>query len=174
MEAVEFRVSPDGQVYYKLAGRQERRLTKFCDGIISELLGMVRSRFPAAYARLATLYPTSCYDQVQRFIRCNFGEHDLLTQDIESGLLNFEEVRCPLRGMCRDEGIVCKPKSLLGLSKEEQRVAELYKNGYTMGEIADLLDKAPSTVRVQLASIKNKLQLRNCREIIKVLRLGNH
>ena len=32
-----------------------------------------------------------------RFVRCNFGEHDLLTQDIEHDILHFEEVRCPHR-----------------------------------------------------------------------------
>lgn len=174
MEGVEFRVSPDGQVYYKLGGKQERRLTKFSEGVCRELLDMVQERFPASYARLATLYPRSRFDRVQRFVRCNFGEHDLLSQDIAGGWLNFEEVRCPLRGMCVDEGIICKPRGLFGLTDEEHRVAELYKNGYTMGEIADLLDKSPSTVKVQLCSIKDKLGVRNCREIIKVLRLGNH
>lgn len=174
MESIEFRVSPDGQVFYKLAGKQERRFTKFCEGIITELLSLVKDRFPSAYARLVVLYPHSPFDQVQRFVRCNFGEHDLLTQDVENGILNFEEVHCRMRGMCKDECIICKPQSLLSLAPEEQKVANLYKNGYTMGEIADLLDKSPSTVRSQLSSIKRKLKVRNCREIIKVLRLGNH
>lgn len=174
MESIEFRVSPDGQVFYSLSGGPERRLTKFSEGIITDLLPMIRNRFPSAYARLVTLYPKSRFDQAQRFIRCNFGEHDLLTQDVENDMLNFEEVHCRLRGMCADEGIICKPKSILYLAPEEQKVANLYKNGYTMGEIADILGKSPSTVRVQLCNIKSKLKVRNCREIIKVLRMGNH
>lgn len=174
MENVEFRVSPDGQVFYKLGHNQERRLTKFCEGIITELLGIICGRFPAAYARLVTLYPRNAFDQVQRFIRCNFGEHDLLTQDIENGVMNFEEVHCRLRGMCPHEGIICKPKCLFSLSKEERRVADLYKVGYTMREIAEILGKSPKTVNVQLCRIKDKLKVQNCREIIKVLRLGNY
>ncbi|MBQ3700925.1 MAG: response regulator transcription factor [Prevotella sp.] len=174
MAYVEFRVSPDGQVYYKLGGSQERRLTKFSEGVVSELEEIIKGRFPTAYARLVTLYPRSVFDQVQRFVRCNFGEHDLLTHDIEDGVMNFEEVHCRLRGMCEHEGIICKPRSILSLSPEEKRVADLYKLGYTMKEIAELLGKSPKTVNVQLCSIKNKLKVKNCREIIKVLRLGNY
>ena len=42
-------------------------------------------------------------------------EHKL-TQDVENGILNFEEVHCRMRGMCKDECIICKPQSLLSLA----------------------------------------------------------
>lgn len=173
MEHVEFRVSPDGQVYYKEQGRSEKRLTKFSTAICEQLLATVKYRFPAAYSRLQTLYPRNTYDIVQRFVRCNFGEHDLLTPDIDHDILHFEEVRCPLRGMCPDEGIVCKPQSFVNLTAAESEVAHLYLDGYTFDEIAQKLGKSPATVKVQLHSIKQKTGARNCREIIKIMRLGN-
>ncbi len=174
MESVEFRVSPDGQVFYKEVGKQEKRLTKFSEEIVGTLYQIIQDRFPAAFSRLKTLYPKSNFDVVQRFIRCNFGEHDLLTQDIEHGLLNFEEVHCRMRGMCSHENIICKPSSTTNLTPAEQEVVKYYLNGYTFDKIAELLGKSPSTVKVQLHNIQRKLNARNCREIIKVLRLGNH
>lgn len=182
MEAIEFRVSPDGQVYFKEGKKPEKRLTRFEKAVCVHVLGLIRDRFPGAWSRLKLLYPpksknSAHQDQaafaiVERFIRCNFGEHDLLTPDIEHDILHFEEVRCPLRGkFCPDENVVCKPQSLIRLSPAEKEVVKLYLYGETFEEIARKLGKSPQTVKVQLHSIKNKLGARNCREIIKVMRI---
>lgn len=184
MEAVEFRVSPDGNVYYKQGKADEKRLTRFCKDICVEVLGIIRERFPGAWSRLRILYkPKSgshadqdkaAFAVVERFVRCNFGEHDLLTQDIDSDIVHFEEVRCPLRGgMCPDENIICKPQSLIRLTPAEKEVATLYVNGYTFDWIAKQLGKSPSTVKQQLWKLKKKLGVKNCREIIRVLRFNN-
>jgi len=183
MENIEFRVSPDGNVYYKKSGEEEKRLTRFCAAVYTNLMDLIMSRFPGAWARLSLLYPAqnktkvavdiASYKRVERFIRCNFGEHDLLTSDIEKDILNFEEVRCPLRGICNDENIICKPQTLFRLSPAEREVVKLYLHGYTFKEISEKLDKSPSTVKVQLSRIKRKVGARNCREIIKVMRIHN-
>ena len=170
MESVEFRVSPDGSVFYKEKGQREKRLTKFSTELCTEILAIIKDRFPAAYSRLRVLYPKSDFDVVQRFVRCNFGEHDLLTPDIEHDILHFEEVRCSMRGMCPDECVICKPQSMVRLSEAEKQVVRLYLEGYTFNEIAAQLDKSPATVKVQLHHIKKKTGARNCREIIKVMR----
>lgn len=183
MEAVEFRVSPDGIVYYKQGKLAEKRLTRFCKDICVEILGMIHDRFPGAWARLKLLYQAknnssaskdvAAFSIVERFIRCNFGEHDLLTPDIDSKIMNFEEVRCPLRGMCPDENIICKPQSLIRLTPAEKQVATLYLRGDTFDMIAKELGKSPSTVKQQLWRLKKKLGAKNCREIIRVLRMHN-
>lgn len=181
MDGIEFRISPDGNVYFKEGNKEEKRLTRFEKVVCLEVADIIESRFPGAWARLRSLYPekgkTSAekdkqfFKIIDRFIRCNFGEHDLLTPDIEHKILHFEEVRCPLRGgLCPDENIICKPQSLVRLSPAEKEVAILYLYGYTFDEIAKELKKAPSTVKVQLHNIKNKLSVKNCREIIKVMR----
>ncbi len=182
MEKVEFYVTPDGTIRYNFDGK-ERRMTSYSE-IVPEIIDMVKTRFPACYARLATIYGTRFknaaakrkenFDMAARFIRCNFGENDLLRQDIEHDILYFEEVRCPLRGgFCPDENIICKPKGLIRLSPSETSVANMYLEGYTFDVIAEKLGKSPSTIKVQLHSIKKKLGVRNCREIIKVLRMSN-
>lgn len=139
MEAIEFRVSPDGKVYYKQGKAEEKRLTRFNTAICLELLDTIQSRFPGAWSRLRLIYKpknnssaardVAAFSIVERFIRCNFGERDLLTPDIERDILHFEKVRCPLRGMCPDENIICKPQSLYKLTPAEKEVAKLYLRG---------------------------------------------
>lgn len=176
MEKVEFRLAPDGVLYYKEHGKDERRVTRFSHEIIDPLADVIEKMYPECHARLATLYrkgsgKASKGDMVERFIRCNFGEHDLLTEDIDHGALNFEEVRCPLRGgFCPHEGIICKPKSVRQLSPAEREVVDLYIMGYTFKEIAERLGKCASTVKAQLFNIKKRFALKSCREIIREFR----
>lgn len=172
MEAIEFYTSPEGQVFYREKGKEVRRLTKFSTEVIETIIETVRNRFPECYARLAILYRNNRLRIADRFVRCNFGEHDLLTQDVDHDILNFEEVRCPLRGICADEHVICKPKSLVRLSKGEQEVVKLYLNGITLDNIAERLGKNRSTVKTQLLRVRDKLGVKSCREIIKVIRLG--
>ncbi len=183
MEAIEFRVSPDGIVYYKQGKAGEKRLTRFCTAICLEVMGIIHDRFPGAWARLRLLYKpknsssaakdVAVFSIIERFIRCNFGEHDLLTPDIDRDIVHFEEVRCPLRGICQDENIICKPQSLYRLTSAEKEVARLYLRGDTFDMIARELGKSPSTVKQQLWKLKKKLGAKNCREIIRVLRIHN-
>ena len=184
MENVEFRVSPEGKVYFKVGKQEERRLTRFEKNVCVHLLSIIRDRFPGAWSRLKLLYPAknltapqqdvASFKMIERFVRCNFGEHDLLTPDIEHDILHFEEVRCPLRGgLCSDENVICKPQSLIKLSPAEKEVVKHYLYGYTFDEIASQLGKSPETIKAQLYSIKKKTGARNCREIIKVMRLYN-
>ena len=183
MDAIEFYMTPNGDVRYR-SGNKEQRLNAFSTDVISKVLELTRERFPACYARLATIYPYQSnkpsvrrraeFDMASRFIRCNFGEHDLLTNDIEHDIMYFEEVKCPLRGgFCPDENIICKPKGLIRLSSAEKSVVDMYLIGYTFDEIAGRLGKSPNTIKAQLHRVKNKLGVRNCREIIKMLRLSN-
>ena len=145
----EFFVTPDGFVYYKKPGEEAKRLTKFNTDIVDELHNVIKTRFPESYAALAKLYRRNTFKMVERFIRCNFGEHDLLTQDIEHDILHFEEVRCPLRGMCDEFDL-------------------------TQDEVAERLGKNAHTVKVQLMRIKVKCGVSHCRDIIRVLRLNNY
>lgn len=180
---IEFRVAPNGMVYYQEDDSEEKRLTRFDHQIVDYIMSSIKVLFPGAYARLATLYKTGTtspvikdkedFNVVQRFIRCNFGEHDMLTADIDADIINFEEVKCPLRGLCKDENIICKPQSVYKLSLAEKEVARLYLRGYTYTDIASVLGKSPQTIKVQLDSIKNKVGAKNCREIIKVMRVRN-
>lgn len=155
---------------YRIAGKEEKRLTKFTKDIVEPMTALIHDRFPECYARLATIYRKNVTKMVDRFIRCNFGEEDLLSDDVEHDLLHFEEVRCPLRGICEDERVICKPKTLVNLSNGERTVTKLYLNGHSLDDIAEQLGKSKSTIKTQLLRAKKKLGVKSCRDIIRVVR----
>lgn len=183
MKSIEFWNDPNGEVYYRENGQQVVRLTKFCRDVIADILDKIKNRFPQTYSRLSTKYQNVKNDKivyeyrmVENFIRCNFGEHNLLTLDLEQDLMNMEEVNCPLRGrgwLCQDEGVICKPKGVAQLTRAERDAVSLYVNGYTCKAAAVMMGKNESTVRNQICSAKDKLGVRNCREIIRTMRLKN-
>ena len=59
------------------------------------------------------------------------------------------------------------------MTPAEKDVAKLYLRGDTFDMIARELGKSPSTVKQQLWKLKKKLGAKNCREIIRVLRIHN-
>ena len=108
---------------------------------------------------------------VDRFIRCNFGEADFLHPDIDDlGMFHFEEVRCPLRGYCKDEGKICKPKPHIGINKEEEKVVSLYANGLLPGEIAKQVGKSESTCKKHINNVVHRLKLPHARALIRLYR----
>lgn len=173
MERIEFRNSPDGNVYFQKDNDNEKKLTKFSKEVIEPMADIISERFPESWILLKKSYKSK-YEMVSRFIRCNFGENDLLTKDFDNGVLNFEEIKCPLRGgFCPFENKICKPKSRIGLSIKEKEIVRLYVQGMTYDKIAFELHKSPSTVKVQLYRIKNRLKLKSSREIISQIRKKN-
>ena len=176
---IEFRTNSRGEVFYETEKGESCRLTKFSTDIVDKIITVVKERYPTTFARLAKLYckadPTERkFIMAERFIRCNFGSEDYMSYDIDDDTFNFEEVKCPLRGkFCPDENVICKPKSIFHLGKEEKVTADLYMKGLNMYEIAEKLGKKPSTVKVQLFKIRHKLGVKNCHELLKYLRLSN-
>lgn len=175
---VEFWVTPEGKVMYKLDAEDEKVFSLQDKKIIDEILQIMKERYPHAFRTLSLKYAESKRNNymfnfriVDHFLRCNFGEHDLLTKDISLNFLHFEEVRCPLRGICKDENIVCKPKPVGIFKPAEKQVVELYSKGFSMSEIATILKKSANTVNVQLYRIKKKLKLNKCHDIIKVVNM---
>ena len=172
MEKVEFHNTPDGRVMYRTNGEEERRLTKFSVEINEYLAHIIQKRYTKAYTALSEMYNGDKYKMVERFVRCNFGANDLLTNDIEDGILYFEEVQCPLRGICKHENVICKPKNHIGLTISERDITRLYLSGYTLDEISQQLHKNRRTTKSLLTRVKNKLGAKTSREIIKLCRLN--
>lgn len=177
MENIEFWKTPEGEVMFKINNSTSQRLTRFRHGIINDILRIVENNYPECYARLMKMYgkdQDANYQMCCRFISCNLGEHDILTNDFESGIINFEHVKCPLRGgLCEHEGIICNPKGVVTLPPAEKEVVKLYVAGYSAKEIAELLNKSGETVKAQLRSAKIRLNLHTCREITKYMRTKN-
>ncbi len=179
MEQVEFFVSPEGKVYFD-QGNGYEPFKQDDREIIAFILFKLHEFYQPTFDKLAELYAKSKpnkwyfeYKIASRFIRCNFGDLDKLTFDINFGALNFEEVRCPLRGICDYEGIICKPKLTIAINPEEKKVAKLYAKGSTISDIAMTLQKSVCTVDNQINNVRIKLGLNSCREIIKYFNTNN-
>jgi len=177
MEKIEFWKTPEGELMYKHNNTAPQRFTKFRYGIINSILKMVEENFPECYARLMALHckdKDSHFKMCTRFISCNLGEHGILTEDVENGMINFERVHCPLRGgLCPHEGVICTPKGVVALPPAEKEVVKLYVSGFNAEEIAAQLGKSKETVKKQLCNAKNRLNLKSCKEITKFIRTKN-
>lgn len=96
MKKIEFYNDPDGNVYYTQDGVVRKRFTRFDDDIINGLLRMIMKTFPDTYMALIKSYPLHSSNKnkvsisqnrflmAERFIRCNFGENDLLSLDYDN------------------------------------------------------------------------------------------
>lgn len=178
MEAIEFYLW-EGEVRYRVNG-QERRLAQGDREIIEFVLDTLSRYFPEALAVLneecaASEVNRRYFDfrRVDLFIRCNFAEHDTLSFDIDRGMLHFEDVKCPIRGICKHEGKICKPRFHMPVPREEGKVAVLYSRGLTVDEIAETLRKSIKTVKNQLSSITKRLHLSRTRDLIKIFSIYN-
>ena len=178
MEAVEFFVI-DGQTCIRRDG-VSKPLTQKDREEVEWMLERMRSCFPEAVTRLQEWAEESMpnkrfyeYRMVDRFIRCNFGDADFLHSDIEDGMFHFEEVKCPLRGICKDENVVCKPKFRMPLPEEEGKAAILYSRGLSAHEIAVRMKKSAKTIKNQLENARKRLHLDRTRDLIKVFSAYN-
>ena len=127
---------------------------------------------------LALLILCGCQQQVayHQFVHipsAGWDKTDTLHFDIGRGLLHFEDVRCPRRGICKHEGVICKPRFRMQVPKEEGKVAVLYSRGLTADEIAGVLRKSIKTVKNQLESVRKRLHLDRTRDLIKIFSIYN-
>lgn len=175
LSEVEFYNTPEGDVMVKRAGKPVVQLVQNDRALIQEVLAMVRDLYPEAFKRLSELYTR--YERnriyyefmmVSRFIRCNFGEYDQNRYDVDAnGSLKFEEVRCPLRGECREECVVCKPKLDTKLTERETEVFECIGRGLQASDIADELCISIATVNRHRENLKAKLGLRSVGQLVR-------
>ena len=178
---IEFYNTPEGDVMLKEEGKAARLFEETDYEIVAWLLAIIRDRYPNAHAALMELYSKSNrnksfyeYKVAHRFARCNFGEYDQNKYDIDYlGRLQFEEVKCPLRGACIFEGVICKPKLSTKLSEREIEVFRLIANHLTAEDIASELSISILTVNRHRENIKAKIGARNVGEMISYWHANN-
>lgn len=172
---IEFYNTPSGDVMYKEQGEPVKVLSIDSRSIIEYVLQVLADRYPEAFKALSDVY--SRFDRnrlnyefkmVHRFIRCNFGEYDQFNFDIDHcGEWRFEEVRCPLRGECIYECVICKPTLNTCLTDRETDILSMVGDGLKSTQIADQLGISPLTVNRHRQNIMAKLQLKSVGEMIK-------
>lgn len=171
---MEFYNTPDGEVMIKEENKAARVFTESDRELIDDILSLIRDRYTEAYKKLLELYSKSnrnraYYDYriVHRFIRCNFGEYDQFNYDIDAvGNYDFEEVKCPLRGECLYEGVICKPKLCTELTEREMMVFRLIVSNMQAEEIAQELAISIPTVNRHRENIKIKIGVKSISQMI--------
>lgn len=170
---LEFYSTPEGDIMMKELGqpaiilKDNNRLT------IENMFAIIRDRYPKAHSRLIHIYSSSVINQwhyefriVHRFIRCNFGEYDQYNLDTnKDGLFVFEEVKCPLRGECEHENVICRPELDTHLTEREKEVFRLIAANLQTDNIAAELHISPCTVNRHRENIKAKIGVRNIGEL---------
>lgn len=174
LQRVEFYNCPDGTINIQRHNEGVMPFDETCQDIVQEILITIRDLYPGAFASLSQLYSVSQrnksffeYRIVHRFIRCNFGEYDSLSFDVDAaGNFNFEKVKCPLRGECKFEGVICLPVLQSNLTARENEVVTLLLKGYDKYTIAEELEMSPFTVTRHFANIRHRLGLKSTSQII--------
>lgn len=171
---IEFYNTPSGEVMSQTLGESPRVLKVDDREFIDEMLSIIRDRYSKAYNQLLKIYSAGAlnkyynrYKIVHHFIRCNFGEYDQLSYDINSfGLFVFEEVKCPMRGHCPHQGIICRPEVDTHLSDREMDVYRRLAMHIDIEDIADELSISKFTVIRHRENIKARLNLKSMPELI--------
>lgn len=164
----------DDKVYVMFKDSTIEEVTEKSDELIDFILDRVENFYPEANDALKEWYKKSLLNlpyakllMTKRFIKCNFGELDTTDDDMKrDGTFCFEKVRCPMRGECKFEGIVCLPKFNSKLSKAELRVMELYYRNEKIDRIADKLYLSGHTVKNHIRAAFAKLGVHTQAEFI--------
>ena len=171
---IEFYNTPDGEVMVKKIGEAAVTFKETDREFISEMLSIINDRYPKAYKKLMELHSVSSmnrthyeYEVVHHFIRCNFGEYDQFNHDINAfGQFIFEEVKCPLRGHCKYEGVICKPELDTQLTEREMEVFRLLATHMSIDDIAEELSISKFTIIRHKENIKSRL---NCKKVSELI-----
>lgn len=75
---------------------------------IIELLHETIDQDKAAKMALLDMHPTSKFHRLEQFVSCRFGGLDFTADIINHEIQEGEYHRCPKRGNCAAEGILCK------------------------------------------------------------------
>lgn len=171
MARVEF-FAYNNEAWYSENGAAARKLSETSD-IIADLFRVIDEQYPEAMKALRETYSEVAgelryfqYLIVRRFIKCNFSNIDDRF-DIDEERLVFEYVPCPLRGECRLEGLVCKPRFSSALSSAELRVLELHYKGVPKLLIAEKLYLSQYTVENHIKHAYKKLSVHSEAEFVR-------
>jgi DNA-binding CsgD family transcriptional regulator len=156
-------------------------LLSHCGNDYAAINGMLNQiyEFPTAYKNAASAFIEenkqvenalimlgfTCKEkQVKKFYFCNHSEADENPDVLSCGTLGEREfVRCPNRGNCNAEGILCKIP--FGMSKREIQVVSQIGKGFLDKEICENLNIAQDTLRNHKDHISQKAGLSRKAEI---------
>jgi len=126
----------DQTEFFKL----DEKLLYICNGVVDAFenlpslkLQMIEEEINAdkmAKNELERLFPNQKSKQIEKFASCRFGGLDHTGDLINGKFQESEYVKCPLRGNCKSEGILCKSFSINGQILSNTEI-EIWKESAT-------------------------------------------
>ena len=176
---IEFYNTPEGEVMIH-DDIGVRVFTEKDRDVIMLLITRLTEFYPEALKSLSGWFDKNKHNRrffefliVKQFLKCNFGNFDSVLDVDQFGSFHFEEVSCPLRGTCKHEGIVCKPKFNSKLSERELEVMKMFCQGANSDKIADSLFLSPATVATHKRNALQRLDLHSLAEFISYAHKNN-
>lgn len=179
IRGIEFYITPAGGIMIH-DDNGVRKLTQSERQFVSEMIERIGEFYPDSLKALSKEYdkshfniPLFEYKIVVRFIKCNWGNFDS-TMDIDDvGNFNFEEVDCPLRGECKLEGVVCKPRFNSKLSDRELEIMQMLCDQESYDIIANRLCISVETAKTHKRNAFKRTNVHSFAEFVLYAR-KNH
>lgn len=132
-------------------------------GFIAHVCKAIRSKEVRLAAIKMNLKTES--DTVDKYIKCNFSDDNLIA-DFDGQKLYYNEfIECPHRGKCPGEGIFCKIPG--NLTPREMQFAVLTAEGFADCEIADKMQISIYTAKAHRRNIEQKLNFSSKLDIVR-------
>lgn len=159
----EFYTTPAGEIAIVSENNETTYYTNSNHELTERLLVYIKEYYPKAVKALEEEYKKSInnkrffeYKIVHRWLRCNCGTFDTLSEDYEGGEIHVEQVPCPLRGECKLEGIVCMAKKKSIITERQMEIVKLLNSGRIAKEVAVDLGISVHTVNKTVQNIKKR------------------
>lgn len=125
---------------------------------------------PTLETELKHHHPDSEWKRIEMFIRCRFGGMDYIADMQKGELSDGEYWPCPLRGICRSEGIICKSPSYEGqpIDKDDVKMIQLLTTSQTNEVIADELHLPMGSFHLAKKNLYRKLNVFTKQELTKI------
>lgn len=163
---IEFHTSVDGKdaMYREKGAKSSKLLEPGTTNFIVPFSHQIETQFPRCFKRLREIYGNNkqyLYLATRRFAKCNGSEFDNVLDIDGQGIIHPELVKCPMRGECLDEHIICLPERETGLTCREKEIAQLVAKGMSNEEIAKQLFIGIDAVKSHVQNCLRKLELSN-------------
>ena len=169
MKRIEF-YTFNSEVWYR-TDSEHKKLTEE-SLLVEALLEDISALYPKAYAALTKEYDriadkkTKQYKMACRFVKCNFGEIDNVLDISSYGKWVFEYMKCPLRGECKWDGVICRPEYNSELTKREKEILRHVYEGLQIQDIAEEMYLSPHTVKNHIRNAYAKLDIHSTQEFM--------
>jgi DNA-binding CsgD family transcriptional regulator len=121
-------------------------------------------------------FPDNNRSQMKELAKCRFGGLNFFPDFSENqNFSSVDHLSCKIRGICKGEGVVCKPMEYEGniLDFKEIKTIKLLSSGKKNYEIAEQLNMALGTFNVFKNNLYEKLNTHNKQELTRVgVKLG--